>query len=149
MVEMREADPLAREAAKICKLMNVDVKLTSGIWSFRKKRKVAMKNKTSFFRCSLNMNVSFYGVQAGGPAVNIAEVFLLPEEVPVFTSALREKNLLFPTNYLQQMTMEQGMCCLQLESLEPVEHFVKRLFIAYRTLQQNMPYIATTPTVAL
>ncbi len=136
---MAITDPLAREAAKICELMNVDIKFTSGIWSFKKKRKVTLQDRAATFYRSLNVNVSFYGIQEGGPAVNMAEVFLLEEEVPIFTLALRQQKLLFPTNYLQQLTMDREMCCLLLESFEPAEHFVERLCEAFHVLKQQMP----------
>ncbi|MBT2583110.1 hypothetical protein [Planococcus sp. ISL-109] len=140
---MAGTDLLAQEAAKISKLMNAEVEWTSGIWSFRKKRAVKLENSKSGFCCSLNMEVSFYGIQEGESAVNMAEVFLVSEEVPVFTSALKQQALLFPTNYLQQVrAMEHGLCCLQLESLEPVEHFVGRLFEGLLVLEQQIPVIA-------
>lgn len=119
------------------------MKLNGGIWSFKKKRKVQLKQNASSFQRSLHVKVSFYGTQEGEPAVNMAEVHLLSEEVPVFTSALQQQALLFPTNYLQQMTMEQGMCRLQLESLEPVEHFVERLCVAFGVLKKQMPFVST------
>lgn len=139
---MIETDPLTREAAKICELMDVEVKLHSGIWSFKKKRNVSLKNNQSSRRHSLNVKVSFYGTQEGEPAVNMAEVHLLTEEVQVFTTALRQDALLFPTNYLQQLTMEQGKCRLLIESLEPVEHFVERLCVAFGILKKQMPTVS-------
>lgn len=131
-------DPLTHEAARICQLMNVDIQFSSGIWSFRKKRKITLPNRATFYK-SLNINVSFYGIEEGGAAVNIAEVYLLKEEVPIFTLALRQQKLLFPTNYLQQLTIEREMCCLQLESYEPAGHFVERLCEAFQVLKQQMP----------
>ena len=139
---MEGTDALAQSAAKISKLMNTEVKWTAGIWNFSKERAVNLENSTSGFCCSLNMDVSFYGILEGRSAVNMAEVFLLSEEVPILTSALRQDSCLFPPNYLQQVTpMEHGVCCLQLESLEPVEHFVERLFEALLVLKQQVPVI--------
>lgn len=90
------------------------------------------------------MEVSFYKVRKGESTVNTAEVFLLSEEVAIFTLALRQQLLLFPTNYLQQVTIDRGLCCLQLESLEPAEHFVERLYEAFQVLKQQIPVITRT-----
>ncbi|MBT2581631.1 hypothetical protein J7E21_02310 [Planococcus sp. ISL-109] len=142
---MAGTDSLAQAAAEISQLMNTEVEWTSGIWSFRKKRAVKLENRTSGFCCSLNIDVSFYGILEGRSAVNMAEVFLLPEEVPIITSALKQQAFLFPANYLQQvMTLEHGLCCLELESLEPAEHFAGRLYEALLVLEQQVPVITRT-----
>ncbi|EMF45499.1 hypothetical protein B481_3384 [Planococcus halocryophilus Or1] len=133
---MAGTDSLAQAAAEISQLMNTEVEWSSGIWRFRKKRAVKLETSTSGFYYSLNIEVSFYGILDGRSAVNMAEVFLLSEEVPIITSALRQDAFLFPTHYLQQvMTMAHGLCCLQLESLEPAEHFVGRLYEALLVLE--------------
>lgn len=146
---MAGADSLAQAAAKISKLMNTEVERSSGVWSFMKTRSVKLQNSTSGFCCSLSMEVSFQDAQKGESTVNTAEVFLLSEEIPVFTLALRQQLLLFPANYLQQVTMDHGLCCLQLESLEPAEHFVERLYEAFRVLKQQVPVITRNPVHVL
>jgi hypothetical protein len=145
---MAGTDSLALAAVHISEMMNTEVKWVSGIWSFRKKRAVKLENNTSGFTCSLDMEVSFYEIQSEGAAVNMAEVFLLSEEVPVFMAALRQQAFLLPANYFQQVTTGQGMCCLQLESLEPAEHFAGRLFEALLDLQHKVPVIIRNPAVA-
>lgn len=142
-------DPLAREAAKIGKLMNVDMELSTGIWSFSKKRKVTVRNSTSSIHRALPVNVSFYASPQGGTAVNTAEVYLLPEEVSVFTAALRQQARLFPTNYLQQVTAADVICCLRLESVECAVHFAERLAEAFRVLEKQLPFVASMPSYAL
>lgn len=143
---MAAIDPLVQTAARISELMNTKVESTLGIWRFRKIRGVKLQNSTSGFRCSLAMEVSFCRGRKGESTLNTAEVFLLSEEVSIFTLALRQQLLLFPTNYLQQITMDRGLCCLQLESLEPAEHFVERLYEAFRILKQQIPVITRQPS---
>ena len=138
---MAGTDPLARSAAAISQLMNVDVEWASGIWKFSKVREVRLEDSRTSFYCSLNMEISFYAIQEGRTAVNLAEIFLMSEEVSVFTAALWQQVFLTPPHYLQQMTSGHEICCLQIESLEPAEQFVGRLLEAFRVLSQQVPVI--------
>lgn len=67
-------------------------------------------------------------------ADNVAEVFLLSEELPVFTQSLISHPILLPTSYSQQLSMEQGIYCLQLKIREPFEDFSARLVKALTAL---------------
>lgn len=145
---MVETDSLARTALKISKLIDSEVKWASGIWSFRKEREVKLEDNLSGFCCSLNTNVSFYEIHSGVATVNLAEVYLLPEEVPAFALALRQQSFLLPPNYFQQVSKGHGICLMEIESFEPVENFVGRLNEAFLILKQQIPVITRKSSLA-
>lgn len=141
---MTETIPLVQSATAISQIINIEVEWNSGKWHFSKEREVKLENSICGFRRSLEMEGSFYEIREGSLAVNLAEVLLFPEEVVVFTSALKQPNYLFPPTYSEHLTVGDGICCLQLESLEPIEHFMGRLLEAFRLLDHHVPVILKT-----
>lgn len=70
---------------------------------------------------------------------NKAKIFLLPKELPCFSIALWQHPIPFPTNISQVQTVgHHGMTCLQLETVEPLENFVKRLSGALKAIEELM-----------
>ncbi|TWT25955.1 hypothetical protein [Planomicrobium sp. CPCC 101110] len=115
---------LKTAAEKISFLLDAEIERTDGLWQIRKQRLV--KNSENTF-CMMNFSVEVGPFDENGIAVNKASVFLLPEELPHFTSALWRHPISFPTNFSQSQTVEQHLYCLHLESKEPPEDFVERL----------------------
>jgi hypothetical protein len=93
------------------------------------------KNSKVHVCLSLDLTVK---VQSTGyeEAINEAEVFLLPEELPLFTASLIGNPILMPTNFSQKITMERGMYCVRLMAQEAPEIFAERLSETLRTIGQ-------------
>lgn len=121
---MIETEPLTIIAENLSRIMGGEVEQSEKSLQLKKKRKIkARQSPDMFISWSLDMIVS-YKLQG---TVNEAEVFLLPEELPVFTQALIQHPILFPTSFSQHLSMERGMYCIRLKSQEPAEDFAKRL----------------------
>lgn len=123
-------------AEKISLLMDAEVEVSSQKWQLQKKRKVVAHNlrngRASVF---MDLSVLFSSFTSEGQAVNRAEIFLLPEELPIFTSALMQHQILFPISFSQQLTLENGLYCIRLKSEEAPEDFATRLSDSLRTLE--------------
>nr|WP_251047951.1 hypothetical protein [Planococcus sp. ISL-109] len=108
--------------------MGTEVELNAEFWQLKKKRMIDVHRSLDMCVCwSLDLTVSFRIFRDDRKVVNEAEVFLLPEELPIFTQALIQHPILFPISYSQHLSMERGMYCLRLKSQEPFEDFAERL----------------------
>ncbi|MGO1060153.1 hypothetical protein ACTL32_13545 [Planococcus sp. FY231025] len=128
----------ARESMEesISKLMDAELEFHSGKWRFQKKRQTPAVEKLSIhLDTMLDLLVSFGPFKQDGEAVNQAEIFLLPEELPIFTLALLRHPILFPSSYSQQLSMERGLYCLRIKSVEAPEGFARRLSESLRMLE--------------
>lgn len=125
---MIETETLTLKAEKVSGFFGGDMEMNADSWQLKKKRTIqAQKSPDMFVSWSLDLNVSFRLSSNGRETDNQAEVFLLPEELPIFTQALIEHPILFPISYSQHLTMERGMYCLRLTSQELPEDFAERL----------------------
>lgn len=137
MVQVVETDLLVVKAETIGNIMDAEVAVGLGKCQIEKKRMVeAQKSKKVCVRWSLDLSVSFSELTESGLALNEAEVFLLPEELPIFTLSLLQHDILFPINYSQQVSMERGMYCVRIISKESPENFAERLSDALRALEK-------------
>ncbi|TWT07842.1 hypothetical protein FQV26_08535 [Planococcus sp. CPCC 101016] len=121
---MIETESLTVTAENVSRIIGAEVELSEKSLQLKKKRKIKARQSPDMFICwSLDLIVSYKLLGA----VNEAEVFLLPEELPVFTRALIQHPILFPTSFSQHLSMERGMYCIRLKSQEPAENFAERL----------------------
>nr|WP_251047696.1 hypothetical protein [Planococcus sp. ISL-110] len=116
--------------------MGEGVEMHGEFLRLEKKRTIKLqKSPEMCVSWSLDLNVSCRLASGHWEAVNEAEIFLLPEELPVFTRALIEHPILLPTSYSQHLSMERGMYCIRLTSYELPEDFAERLFEALSVLE--------------
>lgn len=121
---MIETESMALTVKNVSRLLGAEMEVTEKFLQLKKKRKIkARKSPDMYVSWSLDLTV-FFRLQE---AVNEAEVFLLPEELSIFTQALIENPILFPTSFSQHLSMERGMYCIRLKSQEPAEEFAERL----------------------
>ena len=134
---MSGTDLLALMAEKANDFWGEDVEFIEGGWRLTKKRTIQVgKRPDIYVNWSLDLNVSSRVSNNDRKEFNRAEVFLLHEELPVFTQALIEHPISFPTCYSQQLSQERGMHCLRLASQEPFEDFAERLSAALVVLEK-------------
>ncbi|ANU10910.1 hypothetical protein A1A1_17595 [Planococcus antarcticus DSM 14505] len=125
---MIETDVLSLTAEKVSRFLGAKMELHEGFWQLVNKRTIKTHDGSNLcVSWSLDLSVSFRETGDGHEAMNKAEVFLLPEELPIFTDALLQHPILFPSSYSQQLSTERGMYCIRLTSQEPPEDFAKRL----------------------
>ena len=123
-------------AEKVGRLLNAKVEQHAEKYSFKKTRTLEIFADNSRFTCTLDLDISFERFQEDGSAFNQAEIFLLPEEFPAFTFALREHQIPFPTAYRQWQEANPQIISVCMESIEPPEHFAERLSAALQVLDQ-------------
>jgi hypothetical protein len=112
-----------------------EVELDVEFWKLQKKRLVKVrKHPGRRDSWAVNLTVPFKIFRDERESVNGAEVFLLPEELSVFTRTLIEYPIPLPTTYSQQLAMERGMYCMRMKSEEPFKDFAERLSKALRVL---------------
>ncbi|WKA49317.1 hypothetical protein QWY22_10390 [Planococcus liqunii] len=131
---MLKMNSLVEIAEKVGELLEAEAELRPEGLIFKKKRIVKEQKSSNVHVCwSLDLSVN---VQSTGceEATNKAEVFLLPEELPLFTASLIGNPILMPTNFSQKISLERGMYCVRLMSQEAPEIFAARLSETLRTL---------------
>ncbi|MGI2327999.1 DUF1259 domain-containing protein [Planococcus sp. YIM B11945] len=98
--------------------------------------KCIVKKKRAIKSSVLDLDISFERFRHTGFALNKAEIFLLPEECPVFTLALIQKDIPLPSSYKQRQVANPNIITLYLEAVEPPELFASRLAKAFRAINQ-------------
>lgn len=130
-------DSLALKGKKANDFFGGEMVFMEGVWQLTKKRTIRVEKRPDVYvSWSLDLNVLSRLSSDEREAFNQAEVFLLHEELPIFTKALIRHPISFPTSYSQQLSMERGMYCLRLASQEPFEDFVERLSRALDVLEK-------------
>lgn len=125
---MTETNLLTIPAEKIITFMNTKVDVNAESWHFTKKRKVKARKRHGIKHGKpLDLTASFHKTQVKEIAVNEAEIYLYQEQLPILTLALIRHSILFPTNYTQQVSRENGIYYMRIKSHEPFEAFAKRL----------------------
>lgn len=95
-----------------------------------------MMAKSVCIHCKLNHSMGFERLQENGFAFNQAEILLLPEELPSFTSALHEHQFPLPNTHRQSQGRDPHLIVFFIESIEPPAQFAERLTMALHTLEQ-------------
>lgn len=134
---MKELEKRMKEAAeKAGQLLNAEIEQQVGKVCFKKQRRLEIQTDSNRFICTLDLDLSFEHLQEDGFAFNQAEIFLLPKEVPVFTCALSEHSIPFPTEYRQWTTSNPNIASVCMEATEPPAHFAERLSAALQACDQ-------------
>ncbi|WP_422124716.1 hypothetical protein DHX103_03530 [Planococcus sp. X10-3] len=110
-----------------------EVELNTDFWRLKKKR-LGKLRKSRKKHADWARSDPFQIFRHDMEDLNRAEVYLLPEELPVFTQALIKHPKSFPITYSQNLSMERGIYCLRLKSHEPFEDFAARLSKALSAL---------------
>ncbi|MFD1031348.1 hypothetical protein [Metaplanococcus flavidus] len=113
--------------------MDIEVELNTEFWRLKKKR-LSKLRKLRKKHVDWSFADPFKIFRHDEEALNKAEIYLLPEELPNFTRTLIEHPKSFPINYSQHMSIERGIYCLRLNSKEPFEDFAARLSKALSVL---------------
>lgn len=122
-------------AEKVGLLMKAETELQSGKCQVKKKRTLEIRASKSCFICKLDMDISFRHLKEDGIALNEAEIYLLPEEFPVFAENFRNHPIPLPTNYSHKIETNPNLVCIRMESKEPPEHFAERLEAVLEVLE--------------
>ena len=137
MEQMEEVKATKESASeKAAQLLNAEIELQAEKVLIKKQRTLEIFANNNLFTCTLDLDISFDHFQDNGSAFNQAEIFLLPEEFPAFTFALREHPIPFPTDYRQWTVTNPSIISVCLESREPPEHFAERLAAALHVIEQ-------------
>lgn len=108
-------------------LLRAEVVSTAGKYIVKKDRTLYICDDKLCFACTLELDISFKEVKPDGKATNYAEILLLPEEVGPFTSALMDYEIPFPNKFRQWTVENPHIVAVNLETVEPPEHFAGRL----------------------
>lgn len=129
---MQASTPLEE---KIKVLLDAEVEWVSGKYFVKKNRTLQICNEELCFACDLELDISFKPFEKSAMAINYAEILLLPEEVEPFTLALMNHKIAFPTSFHQWMVENPLIVSVNLETIEPPEHFAERLAAALQSVE--------------
>ncbi|CEG22863.1 hypothetical protein BN1080_01798 [Planococcus massiliensis] len=115
---------------KIGLWLETEGEFLAGRYRFQTKRTLQGKEQ---LLCSLEI-APLDKLSKDAQAANQASVYLLPDELSAFSTALWRHPIPFPTNFSQVQTAAQGLTCIQLTTTEPPEDFAKRLSQALKQL---------------
>ena len=127
--------PIQELAKDIASSMDADVEVTGEVCLIKKKRRLNIRTERNRFSCILELDISFRKLKNNGDALNKAEILLLPEEVPAFTSAWSSFNLPLPVNFKQRCERNPNSIFLYLETVECPKVFAARLSAALNALE--------------
>lgn len=119
----------------VSRLLNAEVETIAGKHIVKKNRTLYICDDKLCFTCTLELDISFKQLQPDGKAFNCAEILLLPEEVEPFNSALLDYKIPFPNKFRQWTVENPHIVSVNLETLEPPEHFAGRLAAALDSVE--------------
>lgn len=120
---------------RVSLLLGAEVETIDGKHTVKKSRTLYICNEKLCFACTLELDISIKQLRPDGKAINFAEILLLPEEVEAFTSALVENNIPFPIKFRQWTVENPHIVAVNLETVEPPEHFAGRLAAALQLVE--------------
>ncbi|MGM0896607.1 MAG: DUF1259 domain-containing protein [Bacillota bacterium] len=121
-------------AQQVGNLLEAETDTTDMECLIKKSRTVKIQLHAKSFDCTLEHDISFRNLKSDGSATNEADIYLLPEEVPVFTAALQQYPIALPTEFEQSIDSNPNIVCLRLIAEEPPENFAARLAAALREI---------------
>lgn len=128
-------EKLETTAEKAGQLLKAEVEQQGEKILLKRQRTLEIFAENNRFSCTLELDISFEHLRKDGYAFNKAEIFLLPEEFPAFTSALSEHRIPFPSAYRQWQDVNPNIISFCMESSEPPDHFAERLAAALAVLE--------------
>ncbi len=128
---------LKQIAEKVGLLMNAEVEIQGRICLVKRTRSISISSHNKQFNCMLEHDISFTNLKKDGTACNQAEIFLLPEELDGFITALHHHPIPVPINYQYRVDTNPNILCVYLSSEEAPEDFATRLSAAFEVIQQN------------
>lgn len=129
-------EDLKELAGKVGMLLKSEIELQLQGCIVKKNRTLEIHANTTFFSCTLDYVISFDRLREDGIAHNKADIYLLPEEFPCFSSNFNEYPIPLPTNFHQRLISNPNIICVHLESKERPEYFAERLAAALEVLEQ-------------
>lgn len=134
MREMILVDPIKDMTAILKNALNAEVEVIDNKFVMKKLREITVTSGDSSFSFKVDCDITFEGIHQQGATHNKAEILLMPEELPIFSSALISHRLSLPSNYSQRLVIEPNVFCLYMESRELPEEFAERLAAALKAI---------------
>lgn len=132
---MLEKDQIAQTAARVAELMQATFNLQAHQCHIKKNRTFNILANHDRFTCTLELDISFDQLTDSGYACNKAEILLLPEELPAFSFTLKEHAIPLPADCNQKLSANPRLISYYIETMEPPEHFARRLSAAFKTIE--------------
>ncbi|MGH2317895.1 DUF1259 domain-containing protein [Planococcus sp. SE5232] len=131
---MISAQPVKTLTEILENILEAPVEVFGDLHVVNKQRELAIKTGNSTLCFKIDYEITFQNIHQQGKMLNKAELLLLPEELPVFSSALISQSVSLPTNYTQRLVMETDVFCLYMESQELPELFAERFAAALKAV---------------
>lgn len=132
---MISAQPIETVAEILEKTLEAPVEVLGGLYVVTKQRDLAIKSGDCTMLFKIDNEITFQDLHQHGKMLNKAEILLLPEELPVFSSALINQGPPLPSNYAQRLVMDLDVYSLYMESRELPEQFAERLATALKAIE--------------
>jgi len=131
---MIRAQPIETVAEILGKILEAPIEVLGDLYVVNKQRELAIKSGDSTLKFKIDYEITFQHIHQQGKMLNKAELLLLPEELPVFSSALISQSASLPSNYSQDLVMNLDVYTLCMESRELPERFAERLAAALKAI---------------
>ena len=131
---MISAQPIETVAEILEKTLEAPVEVLGDLYVVIIQRDMAIKSGECTMLFKIENEITFQDLHQHGKMLNKAEILLLPEELPVFSSALISQGASLPINYTQRLIMELDVYSLYMESWELPEQFAGRLAAALKAI---------------
>lgn len=96
---MISAQPVKTLTEILENILEAPVEVFGDLHVVNKQRELAIKTGNSTLCFKIDYEITFQNIHQQGKMLNKAELLLLPEELPVFSSALISQSVSLPTNY--------------------------------------------------
>lgn len=132
---MISAQPIETVAEILEKTLEATVEVLGDLYVVNKPRELAIKSGDCTMVFKTDNEIRFQDLHQQGKMLNKAEILLLPEELPVFSSALINQGASLPSNYTQRLVMKWDIYSLYMESRELPKQFAERLAAALKAIE--------------
>lgn len=131
---MISAQPIKDISEILEKALDAPVEVLGDFYVVTKHRELAIQSADAALSFQMDYEITFQNIHQQGEMLNKAELLLLPEELPIFLSALISQGASLPSNYSQRLVMEQNVYSLFIESRELPKRFAERLAAALKAI---------------
>lgn len=138
MVNIIITDQLTMSAEAVSRVLSIGVESQGETYRLKSSRSVNVQKSSG--ECAdvpVDFHIPFGSCKEEQEVMNEAQVFLMPEELSIFTQAIIAHPVLLPISYSQHLSIERGMYCLRLSSQEPQAAFAERLAGALDALNEQ------------
>ncbi|MEK3973704.1 DUF1259 domain-containing protein [Psychrobacillus sp. FSL K6-1267] len=122
--------------SKYAQIVNGKLNMKQGICSVELERSFGLTIQGRPSRSALPAGITFESLDAEGNALNLGEVVVLQEELPIFLKALVRNNLIVSAIHNHWIFTNPTVLYVHFQSVEPPLSFAKKFSDSFRLISQ-------------